>query len=168
MALDATVGGVSANSYVTLSEAEAYFKDRAHVAVWNALAYDARANFLITASRMLDWYSTWKGDKVSYTQSMDWPRTEVLYPDGTDYPSNIIPSEVKVAVFELALSSVETDRSADQDLDGLAEIRAGSLTLKTDSSLRGRKPNPIPDKVKNIISAFVSSAGIGVVRLMRA
>jgi len=168
MTLDATVGGASANSYVTLAEAESYFKDRAHSDEWNELGYDVRGTFLITASQQLDWYANWKGDKTTYTQSMDWPRKDVLYPDGTDYPDDIIPPEIKRAVYELALSSINLDRSADQDLDGLAEVQAGPLRVKTDTSLRAKSLGVLPEKVRKIISDFTITGSMGFVRLMRA
>jgi len=168
MALDATVGGVAANSYVTLEEASAYFVDRLHAEGWSNLAVEDQPKALITASMQLDWYARWKGSKVSVSQSMGFPRVGLLLPDGTEYDSTLVPPEVKKAVYELVLASVDVDRTADSDMAGLAEIKAGSVQLKADDGLYNTKPKTIPTKVWKIINDFTLRASSGLVRLVRA
>ncbi len=166
MALNATVGAADANSYVTLAEATAYFSDRVHSEGWDSLVNQESA--LVTASRQLDWYARWKGSKVSNTQAMGWPRVGVTLADGSAYTSVSIPAEVKVAVFELALSSIDTDRTADSDMAGLSEVKAGSVMLKADDGLYNTKPKTIPIKIWKIINDFTIRASSGLVRLVRA
>jgi hypothetical protein len=166
MALNATIGAEDANSYVTAEEATEYFADRIHIDAWTAFVDKESA--LVTASRLLDWYVKWVGDKVSDVQAMGWPRTGVVLPDGIQVPSDIIPVPIKVAVFELALSSVETDRTADTDMAGLSEIKAGSITLKADDGLYNSSPKVIPHKIWKILYGYsIKSSGM-VVRLIRA
>jgi len=167
MALDATIGSPDANSYVTVTGASSYFADRAHSLAWENEEEQGAA--LVTASRMLDWYITWKGFKSSAEQSMNWPRMNVVRPDSSLVADNIIPMEVKVAVFELALSSLESDRTSDGDMAGLGQIKAGSLSIKTDGGgTTSTSPDTIPEKIWKILSDLTSKSGIGVVRLVRA
>ncbi len=166
MALDATVGGASTNSYVTVSEANSYFADRSHADAWEDEENQAAA--LVTASQAIDWYVTWKGQRATGTQSMDWPRVGVLDKVGTEYPLDVIPQDVKTATYEMALASLDADRMADSDLAGLSEVRAASLMIKTDDGLYNTKPDTIPDHIWKILDGLTTKSGIGVVRLMRA
>lgn len=170
MALDATVGGATSNSYVTREEANAYFGDRLHATAWTELGNTEKDQALITATHTLDWYCRWKGIKASDTQALDHPRDEVTNPTtGEYYPTNALIPAVKVATFELALVFLERDRTADPDLAGLKEVRAASLMLKTDDKdFNSDAPKTIPDKIFKILDGLLVQAGFGVVRLMRA
>jgi len=166
MAIDATVGGASTNSYVTLAEANAYFADRAHSSAWEEEENQDQA--LITASRVIDWHVTWKGTRATGTQSMDWPRSGVYDKVAILYPEDVIPPDVKTAVFEMALASLGSDRTQDSDLAGISEVRAASLMIKADDGLYNTKPDTIPDHIWKILEGLTTKSGIGVVRLMRA
>jgi len=167
MAIDYTVGGPTSNSYVSLAEAEAYFSDRMHSSAWYDLSTSDREKLLITSSSMLDWYVSWKGTKATQDQAMDWPRVGVITSDGP-IPSDVIPAQVKVAVYELSLSSAKKDRSADGSLDGILEARAGSLLIKTDDGVYNSKPSTIPQKIWKILYGLTIKGSSGVVRLVRA
>lgn len=167
MALNATVGSADANSYVTVQEASAYFANRTHSSEWGE--FDNQPAALATASQMLDWYMKWKGTKSTTTQSMQWPRVDALRPDGTEIANDVLPPELKVAVYELALSSLDEDRTADDPLAGIEQVKAGTLMVK--ASMGGydsTSEDAIPEKVMKILSDIISSGSVGVVRLMRA
>lgn len=167
MALNATVGSTTANSYVTLEEANTYFADRVHADKWDAFV-DKEA-LLITSSQMLDWYFKWKGVKVNDAQSMKWPRMGAIRRDGSVIDDTIIPPEVKVAVYELALSSIEADRTDDFSLFGLEQVKAGSLMVKASGSQKtSTAKEAIPEKVSKILSDLYVKGSFNVVRLMRA
>ena len=167
MALNATVGASDANSYVTKAEADSYFGDRLHSEDWDDA--DNPDSALVTASRMLDWYVKWKGWRSSTTQSMLWPRTEVLRRDGTSVDDDIIPPEVKTAAFELAYSSLSESRTSDDPMAGLDQIKAGSLMIKAGSGgYDSTALDTIPEHIYKILSDLYSGGGISVVRLSRA
>ena len=167
MALDATVGSSTANSYVTVAEADSYFSDRLHADAWED--YEYKASALVTASQMLDWYVRWKGSKATETQSMQWPRSGVVRRDGTTVADDIIPSEVKTAVYELALSSLESDRTSDDPMAGIEQVKAGSLMVKADSGdVNSTAIKAIPEKVWKILSDLSTRGDLSVVRLIRA
>ena len=166
MALNADVGASEANSYVTEEEADAYFEDRSHADAWEE--FENKEAALVTASRMLDWYVSWKGYRSSDVQSMLWPRMSVLRRDGSEVASDTIPAEVKTAVYELALSSLEDDRTSDDPLAGIEQVKLSSLMIKADSGdYDSTSAAAIPEKVWKILSDLYSRSGFGVVRLVR-
>jgi len=73
MALIATIGGSTSNSYVTLTEANDYFADRLNTAEWDAVGSETKEKALITATRRID-EEQFLGYKVSLTQALKWPR----------------------------------------------------------------------------------------------
>jgi len=165
MALNATLGASDANSYVTLAEADVYFADRMHSSAWDSLS--DQEPMLISASQMLDWYVKWKGAKATSIQFMLWPRTGVVRPDGSTVNDDVLPPEVKIAVYELALSSIEADRTVDDPLAGIGQLQAGSLMIKAGAE----KPNQtnaktIPEHVYKILKDLYNSGG--TVWLLRA
>lgn len=166
MALDATVGGVSANSYVTLDEADLYFEDRVYASDW--VSFTDTEQVLITSSQMLDWYINWKGTKTAQTQNLKWPRTGALRPDGTEVDDDVIPPEVKVATYELALSSLTEDRTLEDPLAGINYLKVASLAIKASGAgVDSTTKKVIPEKVYKILSdLYVNSTA--VVRLLRA
>jgi hypothetical protein len=168
MSLDATVGTTTANSYVSAVESDAYFENRLHSSSSWA-SYASKDSALITASSMLDWYVKWKGIKTLDAQSMQWPRSDVTRPSAVAVADDIIPNEVKVAVYELAFASMVEDRVAESSLAGLNQVQAGPLMIKTDGGgYDSTKKESIPDHVYKILSDLTSTGGVGVVRLMRA
>ena len=72
--IDATLKGASANSYVTLAEAEAYFETVPHDEHWTG-SDDAKNRVLITATRYLDAFEYY-GKRCSTTQALKWPRKD--------------------------------------------------------------------------------------------
>jgi len=170
MALNATLSASDANSYVTRADADAYFADRMHSSAWTALDDAVKDSLLVTSSQMLDWYINWKGDKATVAQSMQWPRTGAIRPDGTEIDDDVLPPEVKTAVYEQALVSIETDRMTDDPLAGIGQLRAGSLMIKAGAE----KPNDtnadaVPDQIYRILSdLYNQGSSVSVVRLLRA
>ena len=165
MALNATLGASDANSYVTLEEADAYFEDRMHSSAWDT-AENPEA-LLITASQMLDWYIKWKGSKSTASQFMQWPRSGAIRSDGTEIDDDVLPPEVKIAVFEQAFANIEADRTLEDPLAGIGKLKAGSLAIEAGPE----KPNqtnakPVANQVYNILKDLYNS-GV-VVRLLRA
>lgn len=167
MALNATVGSPDANSYVTVAEAASYFANRTHSEAWGE--FDGQSAALCTASQMLDWYVGWKGVKTTSTQAMQWPRTDATRGDGTEIADDELPPELKVAVYELALSSLEEDRTADNPLAGIDQVKAGTLMVKASvGGVDSTAEEAIPEKVWKILSDLYVRGSLSVVRLVRA
>lgn len=120
IAIDATVGGANANSYLTLADAQAIidgFVQDADVTAWASATTDQKNRALFTATQRLD-RERYLGARVTDTQALQWPRTGVRRPDTyintyavgfpfritTDYFDDTeIPQQVKYAQIVLAV-----------------------------------------------------------------
>ena|SRR5215204_673724 len=125
MSLDATVGGSSSNSYVTVLEADAYFADRLYASAWTG---DDKATALVTAARRLD-QEDYLGYRATNEQAMKWPRYDTGDEDGRWYASDSIPQPVRDAQCELALYLLETDGLKQSRLSNFVHLKIGPLDL---------------------------------------
>jgi hypothetical protein len=172
MALDATLGASTQNSYVTVDEADTYFEDRPYSTKWDTYSEADKPKLLILCSSLLDWYIKWKGYKTDSDQPMEWPRSDVVLKDGTELDDDVLPVAVKKAVYELALSTLEKgkDRTLDDDLLGLEQLKVASLSLRAKPDKWGKRTTAtevIPEKVYQILTDLRSSSAFGSVRLIR-
>jgi hypothetical protein len=99
-----TGAGLSnANSYASVSAADSYVADRG-IAGWTALSTTIKQQSLVNATDYLEatYRSAWKGNRVSETQSLSWPRYNVVV-DGFNFASNVVPLQVINACIEMAI-----------------------------------------------------------------
>lgn len=106
LVIDATVGGASSNSFVTLAEATTYMEARLNGSTWTSATTDNQNRALVEATRELS-SREYTGMKASSTQALQWPRSFAVNPDinwvgNPFYASDIIPQRVKDATCELA------------------------------------------------------------------
>ena len=104
--IDATIGGATANSYLTVAAADTLTETMLGTLAWTTATTDSKTRALITATRGLDTLG-WIGSKATTTQALDWPRTGVSC-DGVDYDSTAIPTQILYATFDLANSLLTT------------------------------------------------------------
>lgn len=148
MTIDSTLGGVSANSYVSYAESLAYMATRVGAAKWVDLDQSEAEAYLITAARQLE-LAQWNGFKATKVQALSWPRTQVY-----DYENNLIediPVKLKNAQCELAFwYFTEPDRFlSDTDLTQISSLSAGPLDIKVNG-----KPQLYPAIVDQILNAI--------------
>jgi hypothetical protein len=98
--IDATLGGASANSYVTLADADAYFETTPDATNWDDKTDDQKNRALISATRWIDALSFY-GKRCSETQALKWPRKDYKV-DGIELACTLIPIGIEVATYELA------------------------------------------------------------------
>jgi hypothetical protein len=160
MPLDATVGGASANSYVTLSQANDYFAAGAHLrsAEWLALSNSVREACLLSATRWLD-VLRYFGQPVSTTQALRFPR---VY---ENWPVDAIPRRVRDACCEQALhlASNPNGYSKRQELQaqGVVSYTIGELTEMFGGPRvnSGTAEHAVCDAAKALLRGFVSRGG---------
>ena len=101
MALDATLGGESANSYCDVAFADAYAATRQWGSDWLALTEEDKELALIGATM---WMETlhWTGTRCDATQALAWPRQGATC-DGVESKCDAIPTRIKQAECELAM-----------------------------------------------------------------
>jgi len=170
MSFDVTVGGANATSYTSLAEASVFFSQRLNSTVFTAAASSVQEVALMHATRTLDEWVDWKGDRVDEDQALRWPRYGVRDRDGYSIDSDIIPNWLKDATAELAIYLLGSDRTAEPDTKGFRELQVGSLKLVVDKSDRD-SVTMIPDSVIAIIEYYGelrSRGGSSAVKLERA
>ena len=150
--IDATAGGASANSYITLSEANTFVEamiSSTDVAKWDTGTDDTRNRALAAAAQRLD-RERFIGAKATDTQSMQWPRTGVRKPDtyvntyATGFPFRIsedyftdteIPDQIKRAQIELAVYlKNNVDGISLGGLEDFKNVQVGSISVTPDKS----------------------------------
>lgn len=135
LAIVATVGAATANSFVTVAEADTYLEARLNSAAWTGV--DPKMQALIEATRELCALGGWLGYRVDTTQALAFPRADLENPDdptpGTYYATTIIPQRVKDATCELALEFLRagtTDVAAAPATTGVTEKTVDVLTTR--------------------------------------
>ena len=96
---DSTSGGPSANSYLSVAEANDYFGGRFGADEWGNFSDTQKKQLLSTATKKLD-AASFGGLRKTKTQALAWPRTMVLDQDG--YSIADIPTKLKEATCEMA------------------------------------------------------------------
>ena len=140
--LDATVGGASANTYITLDDANAIIEGFVlsdDNAAWDGSTTDNKNRALFTAAQRID-REKFLGARVSDTQALEWPRSGVRKPDtytnlyGLSFPNRLvadyytdteIPERVKKAQVVLAVY-LNNNRNG-LELSGLEDFEAVSI-----------------------------------------
>ena len=150
--LDNTVGGLTANSYVSVIEADAYMNTRVGANNWIDLDIIQKEAYLLTAMRQLE-LVLWNGLKKSNAQLLNFPRTS-LY-DYNNVLITDIPTKLKEAQLELAFWILtEEDRYlTDTDLTQLDSIKLGPMDLKVN-----KKPTVFPELVNQLLNGIGPNA----------
>ena len=150
--IDATAGGADANSYLTLSDAQAIIDgmvEDADVAAWASATDDQKNRALYTATQRLD-RERFLGARATDTQALQWPRTGVRKPDtyvntyATGFPFRIsedyftdteIPDQVKRAQVVLAVYlNNNKDGIGLSGLEDFKNVQIGSLNVTPDKT----------------------------------
>lgn len=128
------------DSYVSLVEADAYFSTRPHTDAWIPLGDTDKENALRMAVFQLDYSYEWKGEVVSSSQILEWPRVNVYDHRGYAVASDDAPSRIKSAQCELAYQWAGADQLTPPttfltaaDLNSLRQVKREELgPLKTE------------------------------------
>lgn len=172
LVIDASVGGASANSFLTLAEAQTYMDARLNGSLWDAADTDDQNRALVEATRELSHFC-WCGTRVTTTQSLAWPRQWVVNPDTPAfawayYDTTVIPQRVKDATAELAfqfLNAGTSDLASADPNAGVVEKTIDVLTTRWAAFQRPSGWARFP-RVLGYVGPLLeeSSGGIDVVR----
>jgi hypothetical protein len=121
----------SNNSYASIATADEYVATRVPVATtvaaWDALDEDSKALYLVNASRSLDSFCEWIGDRYSRDQGLKWPRINAFV-DGYLVDQLTFPQPVVDATIEMALWSM---------------LNSGAVSVTSTSEFDSIKVGPI-------------------------
>lgn len=138
--LDTTVGGETANSYGTLAELKDYFTNRAEAASLLTEGDSVLIARMIQATLINDTVLKAYGAIASDTQSLEFPRKELVDKHGRSYEDNIIPDKIKYAQFEQALYLYLNDISTPNILtQGFKEAKLDVMQIKLDKDFVPKK-----------------------------
>ena len=147
--IDATLGGASANSYVTLADADAYFETVPDSTDWVSKSTDQKNRALISATRWIDVLSFY-GKRCSDTQALKWPRKEYEV-DGIELACTLIPFGIEVATYELA-RALANDTDAITGSTGTTgiydQVELGELKVRYKSS------SMTPGVINNVFDVY--------------
>ena len=148
MALISTIGGTTSNSYVSQSEASAYFAGRLGVSEWTSATSSEKDAALMMATVRLE-AEYYAGLRVYADQRLQWPRIGTYDRDGIQHSSSSIPLIVQQATFEYALALLrEPTLLDDTGLNAFANVKMGSL----DVTPRSVSATTLPALVKQLIA----------------
>jgi len=133
MALDATAGGSSADSYSTVAEADTYHDSHLYATDWTNATTANKEKALKMATRILDEKIDWNGSRATSTQALGWGRASIT-DDGVAILSSIVPNAIKNATSEFARHLISSDLTVDAQGKGLDSLAVGSITLSFDKS----------------------------------
>lgn len=170
--INATPGSATANSFVTLAEAQTYVDTRLNVTAWTAATTDSTNRALVEATRTLCGRD-YVGRRVDTTQVLEWPRWYAVNPDAPIggqwyYSTTIIPDRIKDATCELALQFIIAGTSDVASLDSTLNTRVKTVDVLTteyfEPQLRAKGLARFP-RVMDLIRPLL--AGGGTTELIR-
>lgn len=129
--IDATVGGASANSFVTLATWTTYMQSRLNASAFDDATTDDQNRALCEATRELS-VMGWQGYRTDDTQALAWPREWVPNPDdpnGDYFDNDVIPDRIKRATYELALAFLKAGTTDVVSLDTTLNVKSQTIDV---------------------------------------
>lgn len=160
MAVTATPGP-SANSFISLEEAETFFSTRPHSADWDGLDDTAKESVLVMATRLLDGLR-WVGVK-STDSALRWPRSYVRDLDDEPLSCTTIPLFLARATAELAMYLADDDTTRSVESGEFSKVEVGPLKVGFNADVP-TDTSAIPRGVRSIISPYLKTHAPRLVR----
>ena len=153
----------TAESYASVAAADAYHAARRTAAAWASLDTGAKEAALREATDHMaqEYRGRWKGQRVSSTQALDWPRAWVEVEQFT-LPSDAVPAEVVKACCELALKASAAVLKSDQGAQVLSKEVGPLKVVYAHGARQGTKFAAVDDLLRPLL------VGGGAMRLVRS
>jgi hypothetical protein len=160
MTFNATPSDPLANSYCDVAFADEYWGQRLYGTTWLAADVPTKQQALIQATMALDNYD-YVGVKGVQGQALRWPRYGGKDQDGYPLPLDVVPNRMKQATAELAGSLLSEDRTSDNGMTNLKELKVGPIQITFDENQRLNNLTPF---VRQMINPFLKTVYAKVVR----
>ena len=187
VALDATVSGRAANSYIaSVAEAIVLLDASPYLAAFIAREDEdddsvrTQVRLLLRAAQLLDTTFEFAGYASETTQAMQHPRTDMPHPSGWVWDWTVIAQPVKLAqALVAAWLAAQDDATADPQVNAssseqtLKSLTVGPVALEFSStSTTPAAATPLDDYLTRVVEPLLSSWGLlggtsGSVRLAR-
>lgn len=154
--IDATIKGTSANSYVSVADADTYFDLSIFKSSWTQLSIAEKEQFLVFSTRRID-AEKFSGNKTTKDQSLQMPRTGILDKDQAFWiDEDTIPAYFENAVLELCMEYIkeykdESPLFSKNDQERMSDVTIGPLK----GTLRKTSEYSLP----NIVKRYLNSVG---------
>ena len=136
--ITATLSSASANSYVTLAEANTYFETVPDSTTWDDKTVDQKNRALIAATRWIDSF-VYFGDRCDHGQALKFPRNNYQV-DDVELACTAIPANIKYAQYELARALANDTDAMTGNIGtngNIAEAKLGDLEVKYNTASQG-------------------------------
>ena len=136
--ITATLSSATANSYVTLAEANTYFETVPDSSTWDNKTDDQKNRSLISATRWIDSF-VFYGDRCAEDQALKFPRTNYQV-DAVELDCSAIPNNIKYAQYELARALANDTDAMTGNIGtngNIAEAKLGDLAVKYNVASQG-------------------------------
>lgn len=160
MAINATAGSSTANSYATEAEADDYLANsRLYSDSWASQPPLTKERALRMATLLIDELAFF-GLKTFSEGSLKWPRSSVLEArDSTVLlDSDTIPTKLKYATAELAFLLTSEDRTVQEGGTGISELTVSVIRLKFDQATQ---KTAVSDSVLNLLIDYIDFSSSG-------
>jgi hypothetical protein len=128
-AIVATPGSATANSYVELSDAVAYFDGALYVEDWEVADNETRTKALLAATLRLE-QEEYLGHRVDELQALAWPREGLPTVDGFPVDPDTVPIRIQRAQIKLALAMLGSDLLSSTGLELFEEAQVDVLRVR--------------------------------------
>jgi len=147
--ITATLSSATANSYVTLAEANTYFETVPDSTTWDNKTDDQKNRSLIAATRWIDSF-VYFGDRCDHGQALKFPRNNYQV-DDVELACTAIPNNIKYAQYELARALANDTDAMTGNIGtngNIAEAKLGDLAVKYNVASQGN------GSVNNIMDVY--------------
>lgn len=162
-------GMETANSYVSLSDADEFIRAKAgNPSAWTGATVATKQDALRQATLAIDlrYGNRWSGNRVTSEQALDWPREYAVDGAGNYIDSDVVPTRLAQATALLALLYVqgETIMATTEDSADIASETKTVGPISKSVTYRGAKPSqtrfPMVDKML-YTAGLVTYGGVG-------
>jgi len=156
---DSTIKGTTANSYVSVQDADDYFGGSIFSSVWTELTTEEREQHLVSATNRLE-AELYAGLPTTDTQSLSMPRQGLYSVEGDKaLDEDTIPYSFQKATYELALAYVqeyknESPMFSQQDMERMSKIDLGPISADLRKTTEHALPNIVKRYLKSVAYLF--------------
>lgn len=139
--IDDTAKGTNANSFVSLTEFNAFLDEQLNNGAAATATDDDKKRALIMAARQIEQFVDWDLDRIGHsrttiTQSRMFPRIGTYNLEGDDWLSqDVNPEFAKRAQMQQARFNLLSDRNADASARGIKRVKADTVEVEFDGEV---------------------------------
>ena len=151
VSLTATAKSATANTYLSLTDANSYLDGTPNDDTWDAASDDQKNRALKSSTDRLEQVE-WVSTVTDTDQRLAWPRLGITDRDGREFSDDAIPRPIEEATAELARRIIDGSYTSDDTgLEGFASVGVGSISVTPRSSRKGAK---LPEAVRLIVQPY--------------